>query len=124
MTQEVDIARIYNFTRGRTSECTDLAATCVIASLNICVRWHSECRLDTFPSAENLKANSGGDRVSYKLWNRNTAKGQTPGEERAATVTEQGLAEGNSARLLGKQLYGQMNAGRHQAHGKGARTRP
>jgi hypothetical protein len=37
-------------------------------------------------------------------------------------VTEQGLANGSSDRLLGKQLYGQTNADRHQAHGKGART--
>lgn len=64
MTQEVDKARIYNFTRGRTSEGTDLAATCVIASLNIRVRWQSEWWLDTCPSAENLKANTGGERVS------------------------------------------------------------
>jgi hypothetical protein len=69
---------------------TDLAATCVIASPNTCVRWHSECWLDTFPSAENLKANSGGDRVVYLPWSRNSAKkGQTPGEERPATVTGQ-----------------------------------
>jgi hypothetical protein len=47
MTQEVDKARIYNFTRGRTREGTDLAATCVITSLNTCVRWQSEWWLDT-----------------------------------------------------------------------------
>ena len=100
MTQEVDIARIYNFTRGRTCEGADLEVTCVIASLNICVRWQSEWWLDTSPSAENLKANSGGDRVSHQLWNRNSAKkGQTPGEERPAGMTEPGLAKGNCARL-------------------------
>jgi hypothetical protein len=46
------------------------------------------------------------------------------GKERRAAVTEQRLAKGNSARLLGKQLYGQMNADRHQALDKGARTGP
>jgi len=61
--------------------------------------------------------------VSCQLWDGNSAeKGQTPGEKRPTAVTVEGLTKGNSARLLGKQLYGQMNADRHQAHGKGART--
>jgi len=86
--------RIYISYRGRTIECTDLAATCVIASLNICVRWHSECWLDTVPSAENLKANSGGGQgklpaVEQEFGKEGTDTGRRTTSIRDRTRTDQ-----------------------------------